>query len=108
LIKGDLKAVRKEMYKQMLDLILAPLAFLYKAWYITPLVILIADKIVSVTPVPWDDLIVTGVKKIYEKINGAIQGFIMYLIMKPYNFFFKKDKEVEKTCTCDKTDCCNK
>jgi len=91
----------------MWDLILMPLKFLYKAWYITPLVILIADKIVAMTPLPWDDLIVTGAKKLYEKITSAIGNFIAFVIMKPFKFFFKKEEEEkELKCTCGKNDCC--
>jgi len=88
----------------MWDLILAPLAFLYKAWYITPLVILVADKIVATTPLPWDDLIVTGVKKLYEKISNAVGNFIASIVIKPVSMFFNKDKELK--CTCGKNNCC--
>jgi len=92
----------------MWDLILAPLKFLYKAWYITPLVILVADKIVAMTPLPWDDLIVTGAKKTYEKITSAIGKLITVLLSKPINFLFGKKEEEEKElkCTCGKDNCC--
>jgi len=41
------------------DIIIWPI----KVWYTIILVVLIADKIVAMTPVPWDDLIVTSIKK---------------------------------------------
>ena len=75
----------------MLDLLLFPIKF----WYTSILIILIADKIVAITPVPWDDLIVTGAKKIIEKIMSWIDSVIAYLIVKPIKWFFfrnKKDK----------------
>ena len=73
----------------ILDIILWPVKF----WYTTLLVLLIADKIVAMTPVPWDDLIVTGAKKITEKIMGCIDSVIAYLIVKPIKWFFFRKKK---------------
>lgn len=74
----------------MLDIILWPV----KAWYTTLLIILIADKIVAITPVPWDDLIVTSAKKITKLIMSAIDNTIAYLVVKPVKWFFNLKKPV--------------
>jgi len=78
----------------MLDIILWPV----KAWYTTLLIILIADKIVAITPVPWDDLIVTSAKKITKLIMSAIDNTIAYLIVKPIKWVLslKKPANEEK------------
>ena len=78
----------------ILDILLWPVKF----WYTTLLVILIADKIVTMTPVPWDDLIVTGAKKLTEKIMSVIDTVIAYIIVKPieWAFFNKKNDENEE------------
>lgn len=83
----------------MWDLILWPV----KAWYTTLLVILIADKIVAITPVPWDDLIVTSAKKIMDKIMSIINNIMTSIIVKPVQAFFDKEKEC-----CGTGDCCCK
>ena len=72
----------------MLDIILWPV----KAWYTTLLIILIADKIVAITPVPWDDLIVTSAKKITTFIMSLIDNTIVYLVVKPIKWFFSLRK----------------
>jgi len=72
----------------MLDIILWPV----KAWYTILLVILIADKIVAITPVPWDDLIVTSAKKITKLIMSAIDNTIAYLVIKPIKWFLNLKK----------------
>jgi hypothetical protein len=76
----------------MLDLLLLPLKF----WYTLLLIVLIADKIVAMTPVPWDDLIVTGAKKIVEKIQSGIDSAIAYMIVKPIEWFFSRNKKDEE------------
>jgi len=75
-----------------------------KVWYTILLVVLIADKIVAMTPVPWDDLIVTSVKKLVEKVQGMIDNFIASIVIKPVSMFFNKDKELK--CVCGKNNCC--
>jgi len=81
----------------MWDLILWPV----KTWYTIVLVILIADKIVAVTPFPWDDLIVTGAKKIMEKIKSMMDNIISSIIVKPVELLFDKDKKC-----CGDGNCC--
>jgi len=81
----------------MWDLILWPV----KTWYTIVLVILIADKIVAVTPVPWDDLIVTSAKKVMEKIMSIIDNIIAAIIVKPVQAIFDKEKEC-----CGNINCC--
>jgi len=73
----------------ILDIILWPVKF----WYTTLLVIMIADKIVAMTPIPWDDLIVTGAKKITGKVMSCIDSVIAYLIVKPIEWFFFRKKK---------------
>lgn len=76
----------------MLDIILWPV----KAWYTTLLIILIADKIVAITPVPWDDLIVTSAKKITTLIMSLIDNTIAYLVVKPIKWFFSLKKPADE------------
>ena len=60
------------------------------------LIILIVDKIVAITPVSWDDLIVTSVKKIITLVKKALNSMIDYLIVNPMKkFFSKKSEDVE-------------
>ena len=73
----------------ILDIILWPVKF----WYTTLLILMTADKIVTMTPVPWDDLIVTGAKKITEKVMSWIDSIIAYLIVKPIKWIFFRNKE---------------
>lgn len=85
----------------ILDIILWPV----KAWYTTLLIILIADKIVAITPVPWDDLIVTAAKKVTNKIMSLIDNTIASIIIKPVQLLF--GGEDEKGCNCGKdSNCC--
>jgi hypothetical protein len=77
------------MLGTIIDILLWPVRF----WYTTLLVILIADKIVAMTPVPWDDLIVTGAKKITEKIMSGIDTVIAYIVVKPIEWAFFKNKK---------------
>lgn len=72
----------------MWDIFLWPI----KVWYTIILVVLIADKIVAMTPVPWDDLIVTSIKKVVSMISGFVDNFIVAMIIKPVSLFFNKDK----------------
>ena len=72
----------------MWDLILWPV----RVWYTILLVILIADKIVAITPMPWDDLIVTAVKKLMEKIKSATDSIISAIVVKPIQLLFDKEK----------------
>lgn len=81
----------------MWDLILWPV----KTWYTFVLIILIADKIVAVTPVPWDDLIVTSAKKIMNMIRSIIDKIISSMIVKPVELLFDKDVKC-----CGNGDCC--
>lgn len=74
----------------MWDLILWPI----RVWYTILLVILIADKIVAVTPIPYDDLIVTAAKKIMEKIKSTIDNIISAIVVKPIQLLFDKEKDV--------------
>ena len=91
------------MLGTILDIILWPVKF----WYTTLLVILIADKIVAITPVPWDDLIVTAAKKITEKIMSFIDNTISSIIIKPVQLLFNnKDEEEKQVCSCS-NDLCN-
>jgi len=91
------------MLGTILDIILWPVKF----WYTTLLVILIADKIVAITPVPWDDLIVTAAKKITEKIMSFIDNTIASIIIKPVQLLFNnKDEEEKQVCGCN-SDLCN-
>jgi len=78
----------------MLDIIL----WLVKAWYTILLIILIADKIVAITPCPWDDLIVTSAKKMSKIVMSLIDNTIAYLVVKPVKWFlsFKKPTDEEK------------
>ena len=71
----------------MWDLILWPI----RVWYTILLVILIADKIVTVTPIPWDDLIVTAAKKLMEKIKSIIDNIISAIVVKPIQLLFDKE-----------------
>lgn len=73
----------------MWDLILWPI----RVWYTILLVILIADKIVAVTPIPYDDLIVTAAKKLMEKIKSIIDNVISAIVVKPIQLLFDKEKE---------------
>lgn len=84
----------------ILDIILWPVKF----WYTTLLVILIADKIVAITPVPWDDLIVTAVKKVMDKIKNLIDNLIASIVVKPIESLFKKEEEKKENC-CSDGDC---
>jgi hypothetical protein len=86
----------------ILDIILWPV----KAWYTTLLVILIADKIVAITPVPWDDLIVTVAKKITNQIMSFIDNFIAYIVVKPVEALFNKKEGEKGCCGTDSTECC--
>jgi hypothetical protein len=87
----------------ILDIILWPV----KAWYTTLLVILIADKIVAITPVPWDDLIVTAAKKVTEKIMSFIDNTIASIVIKPVQLLFGDKDEDEKGCNCGTdSNCC--
>lgn len=81
----------------ILDIILWPVKF----WYTTLLVILIADKIVAITPVPWDDLIVTAAKKIINQIKSFIDNLIASIVIKPIESLFKKDEEKKEDCCSD-------
>lgn len=85
----------------MLDIILWPIKF----WYTTLLIVLIADKIVAITPVPWDDLIVTSIKKVMEKIKNVMDNFIASIVVKPIEALFSKEDDKEKECCSD--DGCN-
>jgi hypothetical protein len=76
----------------MLDIILWPV----KTWYTILLIILIADKIVAITPVPWNDLIVTLAKKITTLIMSLIDNTIAYLVVKPIKWFFSLRKPVNE------------
>lgn len=73
----------------MLDIILWPI----KAWYTILLVILIADKIVAITPFPWDDLIVTVVKKTINQVKSLIDNVIASIIVKPIESLFNKKED---------------
>ena len=88
----------------ILDIILWPV----KAWYTTLLIILIADKIVAITPVPWDDIIVTVAKKITNKIMSLIDNVIAAIVIKPVQLLFGQDnEEAKKGCSCSKdSKCC--
>lgn len=85
----------------MLDIILWPIKF----WYTTLLVVLIADKIVAITPVPWDDLIVTSVKKVMEKIKSLMDNLIASIVVKPIEALFNKDAEEKECCSDDGCNC---
>lgn len=85
----------------ILDIILWPVKF----WYTTLLVILIVDKIVAITPFPWDDLIVTSAKKIMDKIKSFIDNVIASIVVKPIEALFKKEEE-KKECCNDDDRCC--
>lgn len=85
----------------ILDIILWPV----KAWYTTLLVILIADKIVAITPVPWDDLIVTAAKKVTNQIMSFIDNTIASIVIKPVQLLF--NKEDEKGCCSNDSNCCS-
>jgi len=91
------------MLGTILDILLWPVKF----WYTTLLVILIADKIVAITPVPWDDLIVTSAKKITEKIMSLIDNTIASIIIKPIQLLFNKKEEEKQLCGCssDSSNC---
>lgn len=88
------------MLGTILDIILWPV----KMWYLTLLVILIADKIVAITPVPWDDLIVTSAKKIMKKIQSFIDNTIASIVIKPIQALFEKQEE-KGCCSNDDCDC---
>lgn len=88
------------MLGTILDILLWPVKF----WYTTLLVILIADKIVAITPVPWDDLIVTAAKKITEKIMSLIDNTIASIIIKPVQLLFNKEEE-KQFCGCSNGSC---
>ena len=85
----------------MLDIILWPVKF----WYTTLLVILIADKIVAITPVPWDDLIVTSIKKVMDKIKSLMDNLIASIVVKPIEALFKKEEEKKECCGDDSCGC---
>jgi len=76
----------------MLDIILWPV----KAWYTLLLIILIADKIVAITPFPWDDLIVTSIKKTTTLIMRLIDNVIAYMVVKPIKWFVSLKKPVNE------------
>ncbi len=76
----------------MLDILFWPMKF----WNIILLVLLIADKIVTMTPMPWDDLIVTSIRKLTEKIKSIGNNIIAYVIVKPIKWmFFNKNEDEE-------------
>ena len=85
----------------MLDIILWPVKF----WYTTLLVVLIADKIVAITPVPWDDLIVTSIKKVMDKIKSLMDNLITSIVVKPIEALFKKEEEKKECCSDDGCGC---
>ncbi len=82
----------------MWDFILLPVKF----WYTAILILLIADKIVAITPVPWDDIIVTFCKGVMDKTSAAINAFIASIIVPKIEAAFKKD------LCCTDADCCCK
>jgi len=87
----------------ILDILLWPV----KAWYTTLLIILIADKIVAITPIPWDDLIVTAAKKVTEKIMSLIDNFIASIVIKPVQLLFNKEDDKGCNCSTDSKCCGN-
>lgn len=82
----------------MWDLILWPV----KYWYAVLLILFIADKVVAITPIPYDDIIVTFIRGIVNKISAAVNAFIESTIVPKIEEAFKKD------LCCNDVDCCCK
>ncbi len=83
----------------MWDFILLPVKF----WYTAILILFIADKIVAISPWPYDDIIVTFCKGVMDKISAAVNAFVASIVIKPVEAIFK-----EKGLCCTDVDCCCK